>query len=196
MARDRRLFATVFVKGGVGLIGANWVILPVLGEKVFPLRIGAIKPQDAATLGMSALFVSRGVGALGGAFTAAGFGGSDSARLRWTILSGFLLAGVGYVALGTIAASLTTAALAVMLAHAGGSACWTSSTTLLQQQTEDRFRGRVFSAESAFMTMTLAASSFIAGRLIDSGVALRTVAMGTGLVTLIPAVLWLRASRH
>ena len=116
-------------------------------------------------------------------------------RLRWVILIGFVVAGLGYVALGTIAGSLATAGLAVMFAHAGGSACWVSSATLLQQQTEDRFRGRVFSAESAFMTLALAVSSFLAGRLIDSGVALRTVALATGLVTLLPAALWLRASR-
>ena len=195
MARDRRLLATVFVKGGVGLMGANWVLLPVLGETVFPLRVGAMTPQQAGILGMSALLASRGTGALGGAFAAAAFGKNDAARLRWVILIGFVVAGLGYVALGTIAGSLATAGLAVMFAHAGGSACWVSSATLLQQQTEDRFRGRVFSAESAFMTLALAVSSFLAGRLIDSGVALRTVALATGLVTLIPAALWLRASR-
>jgi Na+/melibiose symporter-like transporter len=33
---DPQLFATVFVKGGIGLLGANNVLLPVLGQSVFP----------------------------------------------------------------------------------------------------------------------------------------------------------------
>ncbi len=196
LARDRRLLATVLVKGGIGLMGANWVILPVLGERVFPLKLGNISAQQAGTLGMSTLFASRGLGAMAGAFAAAGFAKSNPARLRWTILSGFLLAGAGYVALGTVASSLAIAALTLMLAHSGGSACWTSSTTLLQQQTEDRFRGRVFSAEAAGMTLALSASSFIAGRMVDAGVDPRTVAIGAGVVTLIPAALWLAGTRR
>ena len=196
LARDRRLLATVLVKGGIGLMGANWVILPVLGERVFPLRLSGISAQQAGTLGMSTLFASRGLGALVGAFAAAGFGKSHAGRLRWSIVAGFLLAGAGYLALGTVASSLAIAALTLVVAHSGGSACWTSSTTLLQQQTEDRFRGRVFSAEAACMTLALSASSFLAGRLMDAGVDPRTVAVGTGIVTLIPAALWLVASRR
>jgi predicted MFS family arabinose efflux permease len=196
IARDRRMLATVFVKGGIGLMGANWVILPVLGERVFPLKLGGVSVQQAGTLGMSALFASRGMGALVGAFAAAGFGKSNAGRLRVTILLGFLLAGTGYVALGTVAGSLAVAALTLMAAHCGGSACWTASTTLLQQQTDDRFRGRVFSTEVAGMTLALSASSFVAGRLLDGGVDPRTVAIGTGIVTLIPAALWLIGSRR
>ena len=37
------------------------------------------------------------------------------------------------------------------LAHSGGSIAWVFSTTLLQKYTDDKFRGRVFSAEFAFM---------------------------------------------
>ncbi len=196
LTRDRKLLATVLVKSGIGLMGANWVILPVLGERVFPLKLGNISAQQAGTLGMSTLFASRGLGAMAGAFAAAGFAKSHPARLRWTILSGFLLAGAGYVALGTVASSLAVAAVTLMLAHSGGSACWTSSTTLLQQQTEDRYRGRVFSAEAAGMTLALSASSFIAGRMVDAGVDPRTVAVGAGVVTLIPASLWLAGTRR
>jgi len=196
LARDRRLLATVLVKGGIGLMGANWVILPVLGERVFPLRLGSASAQQAGTLGMSTLFASRGLGAMIGAFAAAAFAKSNPGRLRWTIVTGFLLAGAGYVALGTVASSLAIAALTLMVAHSGGSACWTSSTTLLQQQTEDRFRGRVFSAEAAAMTLALSASSFVAGRMMDSGVDPRTVAIGAGVVMLAPAALWLAGTRR
>ncbi len=193
--RDRRLRITVLVKGGIGMMGANWIILPVIGQRVFPLHIGGLSAEQAGTLGISALFASRGFGALIGAFAAAGFGALDARRHRRIILLGFLLGGTGYIALGA-AGSIGGAVAALLIAHSGGSACWTSSTTLLQQQTEDRFRGRVFSAEFAFMTLTLAASSFVAGRLVDAGVDVQRVAVGTGLLMLLPAGAWIFGNRR
>jgi hypothetical protein len=87
------------------------------------------------------------------------------------------------------------AVLTLVVAHAGSSACWTASTTLLQKQTEDRFRGRVFSAEFAFMTLALAVSSFAAGFAVDRGIGVRTVAVATGVAMLMPAGAWLIAGR-
>jgi predicted MFS family arabinose efflux permease len=69
------------------------------------------------------------------------------------------------------------------------------STTLLQLHTDDRFRGRVFSADLGFSMFTIAAGAYLCGRLLDAGVAARTVATYTGLVMLIPAVLWAMAMR-
>ena len=41
---DRRLFATVFVKGGIGLLGANNVLLPILGQRAFPVHFTGSTP--------------------------------------------------------------------------------------------------------------------------------------------------------
>ena len=46
--RDRRLLATVLLKGGIGIMGANWVILPIMGERVFPGRLAEPRTQRAA----------------------------------------------------------------------------------------------------------------------------------------------------
>ncbi len=35
----RSCSTTIFVKGGAAVMGTNWVILPVLGERVFPIRL-------------------------------------------------------------------------------------------------------------------------------------------------------------
>ena len=77
---ERRLLATLFVKGGLGLLGANWVILPVLGERMFPLHLAGLSAQKAGTLGVSALFGARGIGALIGAAAASGYGGVKIGR--------------------------------------------------------------------------------------------------------------------
>jgi MFS family permease len=144
---------------------------------------------------MSALLASRGIGAIIGSIIGGTIAGLDRNRLRRVILMGFCMAGAGYFALGT-AGSLMIAMLTLWIAHAGGASVWTASTTLLQLQTEDRFRGRVFSAEFAFITFTLALSSLLAGQLVDAGLDVRTVAMGTGVIMLVPAIAWMLASRR
>jgi hypothetical protein len=87
------------------------------------------------------------------------------------------------------------AAACAMLAHMGGSTVWVFSTTLLQLHADDRFRGRVFSADLGFSMLTIAAGAYLCGRLLDAGITARTVATYTGLVMLIPAVLWALAMR-
>jgi MFS family permease len=192
--RDPKLLATIFVKGGIGLMGANWVILPVLGERVFRVQIRGMSAAQAGALGMSTLLASRGLGAIAGSFLGGTFAGTNRGRLRWVILAGFAMAAVGYVALG-VAGSLALASLTLVLAHAGGSACWTASTTLLQKQTDDRFRGRVFSAEFAFSMLLVSISSFLAGQFVDRGIDVRTVAIATGIVMLVPVAGWVVAGR-
>lgn len=191
--RDSRLLAAMFVKAGVALMGANWVILPVLGERVFPVRIQGINEAQAGTLGMSALLGSRGIGAIFGAVLGANFAGQNIARLRYTILASFAMGAAGYMALGA-AGSLVGAIACLILAHSGGSAAWTSSTTLLQSLTEDRFRGRVFSAEFAFSMLVLSLCTFVAGILADAGIDVRTLATATGLLMLVPCAAWILAA--
>jgi len=192
--RHPKLLATIFVKGGVGLAGSNWVILPVLGERVFRVQMHGMSAAKAGALGMSILLASRGVGAILGSLLGGNVAGTNRVLLRWTILAGFAMIGAGYVALGA-AGSLFMAVLTLVVAHAGGSACWTASSTLLQKQTEDRFRGRVFSAEFAFSMLALSISSYAAGRAVDWGIDVRTVAVATGVVMLAPIGGWMVAGR-
>src|SRR2546423_1366921 len=80
--RDPKLMATIFVKAGVGMMGANWVILPVLGERVFPLRLAGLTEAQAGTLGMSLLLGSRGLRVIFGAHLGGNFAGGNQRRLR------------------------------------------------------------------------------------------------------------------
>lgn len=89
-----------------------------------------------------------------------------------------------------IAGSLWVACAWVILGHCGGSVVWVFSTTLLQLNTEDRFRGRVFSAELGLCMLTLAVTAYVTGILVDAGIDPRTVAIATGFVMLVPALLW------
>ena len=187
--RDPRLFATVFVKGGIGLLGANNVLLPILGERVFPVKLAGLDHSRAALLGMSMLMGARGAGSLLGPLISGRWAGESHSRLRTGILIGFVIAAAGYVCLGA-STSLAIAICAVVAAHAGSSTNWVFSSTLLQIYTEDRFRGRVFSADLGICMLAISASSYLAGAAIDFGVPPRAFAVAIGLVMLVPAAAW------
>lgn len=190
-----RLRLTVFVKAGIGLMGANLVILPILGERVFPVNLEGLPAARGAMLGMSLLMGARGVGSLLGPFIGGAWAQQHERRLRLGILLGFIAAAAGYVALG-LAPSGWLALAAVVLAHAGGSTNWVFSTTLLQMYTEDRFRGRVFSADFGFCMLTISISSYLAGHAIDWGVPVRVYAILTGASMLIPVLVWALALKR
>jgi MFS family permease len=83
-----------------------------------------------------------------------------------------------------------------MIAHTGGSVLWVFSTVLLQQSVEDRFRGRVFAAELALVTLTMAASNYATGELLDRfGFSPRAVTTGIGIFFLLPALIWFTTQR-
>jgi MFS family permease len=187
--RDPKLLATLFVKGGLGFLGANLVILPLLGQRVFPLSLQGLGSQRAAMLGMSVLMGARGLGALIGPLLTVPWARQRDSRLRLGILFGFLAIFFGYVAL-SMAPTVWIACLALILAHGGGSTIWVFSTTLLQKNTDDRFRGRVFSADMGLNTLMVSITSYLAGVFMDRGVAVREYALVTGISLLAPAFAW------
>jgi len=187
--RDPRLLATLLCKAGIGFMGAHWVILPILGERVFPVAVGGIDASRAGMLGMSVLLGCRGVGAIVGPLLGGYVAGSDPARMRRWILYGFIALGIGYGCL-SIAPNLALACAAIVIGHAGPSIVWVFSTTLLQEITDDKFRGRVFSADFAALTIAMSVVTQLGGLAIDRGWSPQSVALATGLTAVIPATLW------
>jgi len=115
--------------------------------------------------------------------------GRERSRLRLGILFGFDAITLGYCGLG-IAHNVGWAMAAVILAHAGGSTIWVFSTTLLHFQADDRFRGRIFSADFGFLVLTMSAMSYAAGIAVDWGMSVRIIAMISGSIAIIPATIW------
>jgi predicted MFS family arabinose efflux permease len=189
VAGDKRLVLLLLAKAGLGVFATHWVILPIFGERIFPVKLAGLDPRRGAMLGMSALMSSRGVGALVGPFCGGLWSGQNRERLRVGILAGFLAGAAGFAGL-SVAPSLGLAVLTVIVAHSGSSVGWVYTTTLLQFHTEDRFRGRVFSADFAFLVLSMSIASFLAGQLVDAGVPVRAVALWTGVLALAPAAAW------
>lgn len=184
-----RLRATVFVKFGNLIIGPGWVLFTVMGQNEFAVRWRGMAPERGAFLGMSLLLGARGLGALLGPLLTASWAGHWKHRLEVAIFWGYLAAAAGYALLG-VSGHLWQACLCVALAHFGSSIVWVFSTTLLQMQSDDKFRGRVFAADLGLSMFTIAAGAYLAGRFVDWGFAARNVATVAGMLMLIPATLW------
>jgi len=183
-----KLVPAVFAKAGELMVGPSWVIFTVMGAREFAVHGHNISAAGGAMLGMSILLAGRGLGALFGPVISARWAGQNDRRLRLGIFLSYLIIALGYGLLG-FSRSVWTAAACAMLAHAGGSTVWVFSTTLLQLHTEDRFRGRVFSADLGLASFTFATTAYLCGHFLDLGVSAHAMAWGTGLFMLVPAAL-------
>ena len=107
----------------------------------------------------------------------------------------FLIAGLFYILFGS-STSFVFALIVLGIAHCGGSILWVFSTVMLQRAVVDSFRGRVFAAELAFMTLTMAASNYTTGELLDRfHISPRLVTIGIGLFFVLPGVAWFATQR-
>jgi MFS family permease len=180
----RHVAALMLVKAGWGLAGGVLLLLTIFGQRVFPVGIGSAG-------GIGILYGARGVGAGLGPIALRWIIGQDPRRLRRTIGPAFFMVGLFYIALSG-APTLWLAAMCVLLAHFGGAILWVFSTVLLQLEVPDRFRGRVFAAELALVTLMSSASSYWTGYQLDhAGWSPRRLAFALGLMFCLPGVLWL-----
>jgi hypothetical protein len=82
------------------------------------------------------------------------------------------------------------------IAHCGGSILWVFSTVILQRMVVDNFRGRVFAAELALVTLAMAASNYVTGELLDRfQISPRIVTVGIGMFFVMPGVTWFITQR-
>jgi predicted MFS family arabinose efflux permease len=183
-----RVLALLLVKPAWGLGGGILTLLAVFGERIFPVG------KSAAT-GIGVLFAARGIGTAVGPIIARRLVGEGMARMQTTIGIAFLIGGAFYIAFATTT-SFAIALIVLGLAHTGGSILWVFSTVLLQRGVEDSFRGRVFAAELALLTLTMAASNYFTGEMLDSlGFSARRVTVAIGIIFLIPGVVWFATKR-
>ena len=190
--RDPRLSATVLLKAGIGIMGANWVIFPIMGERVFPVHLRGVDAAQSGVLAMTLLMGARGIGALTGPLAASPWAAGLGSRMRTGILAAFVGSALGYIGLSR-APNLALACVAVAIAHGGGSVVWVFSTTLLQRYSDDAFRGRVFAADLGICMLTMAISGALASVAIDHGAGVRTVAFSTGMHAVLDGVVFGRA---
>ena len=178
-----RVLAYLLVKTAWGMGGGILTLLAVFGEKIYPVA-------GKGATGIGVLFTARGIGTAVGPFVARRWAGETRSQMQNAIGIGFLIGGVFYFAFG-VGHSFIFALLFLAIAHAGGSILWVFSTVLLQRATEDQFRGRVFAAELGLATLTMAASNYVVGELMERfGFSPRVVTAGVGTFFLMPGLIW------
>jgi len=183
-----RVLALLLVKPAWGLGGGILTLLAVFGERIFPVGKGAAG-------GIGVLFTARGIGTAVGPIVARRISGEGNRRMQTSIGIAFLIAGIFYIAFGS-ATSFVFALIVLGIAHCGGSILWVNSTVILQRRVEDSFRGRVFAAELALLTLTMAASNYVTGELLDRyQISPRIVTVGIGSFFMIPGITWFLTQR-
>lgn len=153
---NRTLAALLLAKTTFGVGSGVIVLLAVFGRTVFA----------AGDAGIGILFAARGLGALLGPFLVRGIVGTSERGLILGIAASFVIFALCYSLL-PLAPILALAALAVFGAHLGGGAQWTLSSYGLQRAVPDAIRGRVFSFDYGLVTLTITASTLVAGALAE-----------------------------
>ena len=144
----------------------------------------------ALAAGIGILFAARGLGSGIGPVVARW---AFKDRGKWPLILGLVIAasGICYTVVGVIAWSLPIFIVLVILAHSASGANWVMSTVLLQERTEDRFRGRVFATEWLLVTLAETLSIVAASVLLEMGVVdLRGGILTFALLQLLCGVLW------
>jgi MFS family permease len=178
-----RVLAYLLVKPAWGMGGGILTLLAVFGERIFPVA-------GKAATGIGVLFTARGIGTAVGPIVARRWTGETRKQMQTAVGIAFLMGGAFYIAFG-VSRSFAWALVFLAVAHMGGSILWVFSTVLLQKTVEDNFRGRVFAAEMALVTLTMATSNYVVGELMDRfGISPRWVTAGVGTFFLMPGIAW------
>ena len=179
--RHKEVATLLLVKSGWALSGGILVLLTVFGEQVF---------STGGQGGKSGILYSvRGIGAALGPILAWHYLGETRKAMYRSISFSFFIASGAYI-LFSLAPTLLWAIPCVLVGHIGGSIQWVFSTTLLQQIVPDQFRGRVFAADMALLTLVLSFSTYFTGLGLDHGVDPRLLTMRLAIIFLLPGTFW------
>jgi len=142
-----------------GLFGGGLVYMLVL--------IGAEIGIGEMATGIGIIFAARGLGTGLGPILARYLFTDKS---RWPYLLGWLVSccGVGYAFIGFLEWG-PWITIFVVFAHAASGANWVISTVLLQERSEDEWRGRMFSTDFLLMTMVNGFSTLVASLMLEFG---------------------------
>jgi len=185
---DPQLRALITFKGWYGIGGAIFMLLPLFGQQVY--RIGG-----NGALGISLLYVSRGLGALVGPLVARAWARGDPTRIRHCLTCAYPLLIAAYTLLGC-SGSYEAVVTLVFFTHAAASILYVFSTLLLQLSTDGAMRGRAFGLDFALFTLTNSVSTILFGYLIDAHILNpHSAAVTVGLMWVLPFCLWLYRQR-
>ncbi|MEX2404378.1 MAG: MFS transporter [Balneolales bacterium] len=144
---------------------AKGTISFILGGLVYMLILISEEVLVMGTVGLGLLYASRGLGTAIGPVLVRRFIKDDR---QWITTMGvaMITTGTCYLIVGQTD-NLWVMVIFVALAHCGSGANWVMSTVLLQKRSPDELRGRVFSSEWLFFTITQSISVLASSLLLD-----------------------------
>ncbi len=148
--------------------------LPMGGVLLIPLYGVAYGGLEVAAF-TGTLFAARGFGALLGSLGLRPFVPDRPGIQRAVVVAGLAVLAVGY-GVAALAAGYAQVVVGLTVAAVGSGAVWVFSGTLLQQEADPEFHGRVFAIEWGGMTLVASIMSWLAGIWVDSGMPLSQVA--------------------
>lgn len=171
--------------------------------------VAILKPMMALSIGVAALipimgrwypghsgpgyigwlFAARGLGALTGSMVLRVFVGDAIPTIRRLVLGGFLIAVAGNALIG-FAPSYAVVIVGLYVSAVGTGAIWVNSGTLIQQEGDDSYFGRVFSLEFGATTASIALASWLGGLAVDQGASVHQIALVSSIYLLVPAMMW------
>ena len=166
-----------------GIMGSASVILAMLAE-------GKYRMAEGAMIGVSFLFIARGLGTGLGPILARWIAKDRVPVMEAMLGYSFLWALIFYAPLPFVS-SIWMVAVFVLLAHLGGATIWVFSTLRLQQLVPTEVRGRVFSWDLIGYLVMHCFSIWLFGVLIDQhGLAPDVALSSAALFLIVPFVLW------
>ena len=176
-----RISRIITAKAAWGLFGGGLVYMLIL--------VGADIGLGEVAAGIGLLFAARGVGTgLGPILARYAF----TNRENWSLLIGWLVSvcGIGYIAMGWLSWGWWVA-LFVVFSHAASGANWVISTVLLQERSEDEWRGRMFSTDFLLLTMVNGISTLAASLILEyTNIGLRELVQIFAVGQLLSGIFW------
>ncbi len=172
----------ITAKAAWGLFGGGLVYMLIL--------VGADIGLGEVAAGIGLLFAARGVGTGLGPILARY---SFTDRSKWPFIIGWLISicGVGYLAIGWLSWGWWVA-LFVVFSHSASGANWVISTVLLQERSEDEWRGRMFSTDFLLITSVNGFSTLAASLILEyTDVGLRELVQIFAVGQVISGFIWM-----
>ncbi len=178
-----QLLITLLKGANALLISAGFQIMQVtLAESTYSIGEGG-------GISMGLFFGIAGIGTGVGPLIARRITGDDDGKMRWAIVIGWLISGVGMWTVSTLGA-FWLVLFGTFLRGFGGGIIWVFSTQLLLQLVPGEVRGRIFATEYMIFTLLGALGSAIVGWALDGAISIQWMMRIMGTSILVPAVLW------
>ncbi|MEX0779154.1 MAG: MFS transporter [Balneolales bacterium] len=169
---------------------AKGTISFILGGMVYMLILVSEEVLLMGTVGLGFLYASRGIGTAIGPVLVRRFIKDDR---KWITVMGLAMITTGFCYLIVGQTDLLwLMVIFVVLAHCGSGANWVMSTVMLQKRAPDSLRGRVFSSEWLFFTVTQSVSVLTASVLLDYNIlTLRELMLIFSFLLILTGSIWL-----